>query len=144
MGRRCGNKKNIKEVIASSLLKIVSLSLNKIKQFHFFRLSMHDFRKENTKPKTWNLVIWWWYITRAGISRWMLNFAFFLFYTEFSSKGLSFNAYTVFRASQFAKVFRNFAPQGSFASFFKVICRSGLLFPIQDRLTVPGKAGRFT
>ena len=48
------------------------------------------------------------------------------------------------RASQNAKVCRNFAPQGSFASFFKVIFRSGLLFPIQDRLTVPGKAGRFT
>ena len=45
------------------------------------------------------------------------------------------------RASQFAKVGRNFAPQGSFASFFKVIFRSGLLFPIQDRLMVPGKAG---
>ena len=34
------------------------------------------------------------------------------------------------RASQFAKVGQNFAPQGSFASFFEVIFRSDLIFPM--------------
>ena len=41
-----------------------------------------------------------------------------------------------FRASQIAKVGRNFAPRGSFASFFKVIFRSDLIFPIGSGLGV--------
>ena len=41
------------------------------------------------------------------------------------------------RASQFAKSVRNLAPRGSFASFFKVIFRSGLLFLIGSGLGVP-------
>ena len=40
------------------------------------------------------------------------------------------------RASQIAKSARNLALRGSFASFFKVIFRSGLLFPIGGGLGV--------
>ena len=41
------------------------------------------------------------------------------------------------RASQFAKSAQNLAPQVSFASFFKVIFRSGLLFLIGSGFEVP-------
>ena len=40
------------------------------------------------------------------------------------------------RASRIVKVSRNFAPRGSFATFFKVIFRSGLIFPIGSGLGV--------
>ena len=48
------------------------------------------------------------------------------------------------RVTQNAKVSQNFAPQAFFKRILQVILKSGLIFQFGGRLTVPGKAGRFT